>query len=307
MEKPLCGDKAIHLRGIKLMADYENPAKLFLEDHSVESLADVIAYTDFLRKESGLSSDPPINIKNIIDRFGMHAPQAIPLPQQQGTTIPFLGTPQIIIHAGDPASRQKYSIAHELVELLFLELPGGIRPDRLKENIFGIKKERICQKAAGNLLMPRDSFYPRAMQIGLSFQSAEILADVYEVSLMAALCRMTDMYPKQSIFILWQLRHKPTELKNKVPETQIEIPGFHPTNLPEPKLRVAWRYGDYKGQFMPIDKSVPKDSSVYIAWENNQPSSGAEIIPFGSYNVKAFIESKPILINGERHVLSLVR
>ena len=289
------------------MADYENPAKLFLEDHSVESLADVIAYTDFLRKESGLSSDPPINIKNIIDRFGMHTPQAIPLPQQQGTTIPFLGVPQIIIHSGDRASRQKYSTAHELVELLFLELPGEIRRDRLKENIFGMKKERICQKAAANLLMPRDSFHPRARRIGLSFQSAELLADEYEVSLIAALCRMTDMYPKQSIFILWQLRNKPTELKQRVPENQIELPGFHPTNLPEPKLRVAWRYGDYKGQFMPIDKSIPKDSSVYTAWENNQSSSGAEIIPFGSYNVKALIESKPITINGERHVLSLVR
>lgn len=290
-----------------MMAEYENPAKLFLEDYSVESLKDVIAYMDFLRKESGLSSDPPIKINKIIDRFGMHTPQAIHLPQQQGTTIPYFGSPQIIFHAGDPASRQKYSTAHELVELLFLELPGEIRQDRLKENIFGIKKERICQKAAANLLMPIESFHPRAMRIGLSFQSAELLADEYEVSLMAALCRMTDMYPKQSIFILWQLKNKPTELMKRVPENQIEIPGFHPTNLPEPKLRVAWRYGSYKGQFMPIDKSIPKDSSVYIAWKNNQFSSGAEIIPFGSYNVKAFIENKPININGERHVLSLVR
>lgn len=290
-----------------MMAEYENPAKLFLEEHTVESLADVITYTDFLRKESGLSSNPPINIKNIIDRFGIHTPEAILLPQQQGTTIPFLGIPKIITHAGDPASRQKFSTAHELVELLFLELPGVIRPDRLKENIFGMKKELICQKAAANLLMPRDSFHPRAIRVGLSFQSAELLAEEYEVSLMAALCRMTDMYPKQSIIILWQLRNKPSELKKRVPENQIELPGFDPTYLPEPKFRVAWRYGDFKGQFMPIDKSIPKDSSVYTAWENNQSSSGAEIIPFGSYNIKAFIESKPINIDGERHVLSLVR
>lgn len=289
------------------MAEFENPAKLFLENHSVTSLADVIAYTDFLLEESGLSSDPPIKMENIINRFGLPTPQFIHLPHQQGATVNFPDSPQIIVHSGDPTSRQKYSTAHELVELLFLELPGEIRPDRLKENIFGKKKELICQKAAANLLMPTDSFHPRAMQLGLSFQSAELLADEYGVSLMASICRITDMYPKQCLFILWQSRNKPSELKKRIPETQIELPGFNPTKLPEPKLRVAWRYGNYKGRFMPIDKSIPEDSSVYIAWENNQYSSGAEIIPFGSYNVKAFIESKPIMINDEKYVLSLVR
>lgn len=289
------------------MAEYENPAKLFLEDHSVESLADVITYTDFLRKESGLSSDPPINIESIIDRFGMHDPKAIPLPQQQGTTVPFHGSPQIIIHAGDIATRQKFSIAHELIELLFLELPGEIRPDRLKENIFGMKKERVCQKAAANLLMPLESFRPRAMRMGLTFQSAELLADEYKVSLMAALCRLVDMYPKQGVMVLWRMRNKPTELRKEVPDNQIEMLGFHPTNLPAPKLRVAWSYGNLNNLFIPEHKSIPEDSSAYEAWENDRFASGEEKMPFGRYNKKAIIESKPINIEGERHILSLIR
>jgi len=307
MERLLRSNKAIHHRGIKLTANYENPAKLFLRDHTVESLADVIVYTDFLRMESGLSTSPPINMQKIIDHFGMHSPQATSLPQQEGTTIPFHGTPLILIHSGDKPTRQKFTTAHELIELLITEISECIRPDRVKKTIFGMKNEQICQKGAANLLMPRDSFHPRAMSMGLSFHSAESLADEYEVSLMAALCRLTDMYPKQGIMILWQLRNKPTELRKEVPDNQIELPGFHPTSLPAPKLRVAWRYGKYKEYFMPIDKSIPKDSSVYEAWENDQFTSGEEIIPFGRYNVKAFIESKPIKINGESHVLSLVR
>lgn len=107
--------------------------------------------------------------------------------------------------------------------------------------------------------------------------------------------------------ILWQLRNKPTELKKEVPDNQIEMPGFHPTNLPTPKLRVAWSYGNYKDLFIPEHKSITDDSSVYEAWNTNRFASREEKIPFGRYATKAIIESKPILIDGEKHVLSLIR
>lgn len=290
-----------------MISKYENPAKLYLEGHSVKSLADVIAFTDFLRTESGVSSNPPINLQAIINRFGLPDPMTVNLPQQQGMIIPHSEPFQIIIHDGDIASRQRFSLAHELIELLFLELPGEIRPDRLKENIFGTKKERICQAGAANLLMPRESFHPRAMRMGLSFQSAELLADEFEVSLMAALCRLIDMYPKQGVMILWQLRNKPTELKKEVPDNQLELPGFHPTNLPAPKLRVAWSYGNFKDLFIPEHKSIPDDSSVYEAWKTNRFASGEEKIPFGGLATKAIIESNPFSIDGEKQILSLIR
>lgn len=289
------------------MTQYENPAKLFLLSHSIESLADVIAYTDFLRFESGVTSEPPINLQIIMDRFGINKPEIKQLPNQQGTTVPSNDSPQIIIHAGDNTTRQKFSTAHELVELLFLNLPGNIRPDRLKENIFGKNKEQICQMAAANLIMPKESFQPRATRMGLSFRSAELLADEYEVSLMAALSRLVDMYPEQSIMVLWQMKNKPVELKKKIHENQIELPGFSPNNLPVKKIRVSWTHGRYKKYFLPLDKSIPEDSSINFAWNMEQFISGEEIIPFGRYCIKVFVESKPIIINGEKHILSLIR
>jgi len=291
-----------------MTAHFENPAKLFLRNHKVESLVDVIAYTEFLRNESELTSNPPINLQKIIDHFGIRTPQAACLPQQEGTTITIHGSPLILFNSEDIPTRQKFTIAHELIELLITEISDGIRPDRVKRTIFGMKSEQICQKGSANLLMPRESFLPRAKGLGLLFQSAEILADEYEVSLMAALCRLLDMYPKQGMLILWQMKNKPTELKKEVLSNQIPLPGIRPTNnLPPPKLRAMWTYGDYMNNFMPKDKSISEDSSVYDARNYNQFTSGEELIPFGSYNVKAFIESKPININGERHVLSLVR
>ena len=290
------------------MVRYENPAKLFLENHDVTSVKDVIAYTDYLRMESGLSANPPINLQKIIDRFGMHSPKTIPLPQQQGTTVPYCGSPQILIHAGDIETRQKFSIAHELIELLFLELPGNIRFDNKKDNIFGVtEKERICQIAAANLLMPKDSFRPRALRMGIAFQSGELLAEEYQVSLIAALYRLTDMYPKNGAVVLWQMKNKPIELKRKVPKYQLEMPGFAPTNIVSPKLRVAWSYGNFRDIFIPLHKSIPEDSLVYKAWKSNQFTSGEEMIPFGRYNNRAIVECKPISIEGEKYILSLIR
>jgi len=219
-------------------SDYENPAKLYLENHSIKSLTYVIAYTKFLLVEAGTSSEPPINFQAILDRFGIPEPKYVNLPQQQGMILPNCEPFQMIIHAGDSFTRRKFSIAHELIEALFLELPGKIRVDGQKESIFGVAKERICNEAAANLIMPRESFHPRAMRGGLSFHAAEVLADEYEVSLMASLCRLVDMYQKHGVMVLWHLRNKPTELKKEVPENQIEMPGFHPTNLLSRRLCV---------------------------------------------------------------------
>ena len=287
--------------------NYENPAKLFLLTHSVESLEDVIAFSEFLRVESGLSSSPPINIHRIISRFGMQNPKAILLPRQEGTTIQSRGSPLIMINAGDNIARQKFSIAHELIELLFSELPGNIRYDRLKENIFGAKKENICQIAAANLLMPDESFRPRATRLGLSLSTAGTLAEEYEVSLMAATARLLDSYPKKGVVVLLHLKNKPSELKKKIPNSQFHLPGISPTDLPRKKLRVSWTYGQFKNYYLPLNKSIPDDSKAYNAWNLNQITSGEEIIPFGKYNVKAFIENKPITLMDEKCVLSLIR
>lgn len=289
------------------MSTYENPARLFLENHAVESVADVIAYADFLRLEAGLSGDPPINIQRIIDRFGMHTPKALHLPKQQGAILSKHGIPQIIVHVGDAATRQKYTTAHELIELLFLALPGNRRFDGKKENIFGVAgKERVCQVGAANLLMPMEGFRPRAIASGLSFQTAELLADEYEVSLMAALCRLTDIYAGLSAVLLWKKDNKPADLKRKIPEGQFEMPGFSPQRLVAPKLRIAWGYGGLKGTFFPRHKSIADDSSVYEAWEKDGFCSRVEPMPSGKTRRSGYFESKGIIIEGEKCVLTLI-
>ena len=114
---------------------FQDPARLFLENHSVDSLTDIFVYADFLRQEAGLSCDPPISVGSILNHFDILEPEFIDLPQQQGTTINKEDSIRFLINAGDSLRRQKFSMAHELIELLFTAIPGEIRRDRLKENI----------------------------------------------------------------------------------------------------------------------------------------------------------------------------
>jgi hypothetical protein len=289
------------------MPEYENPAKLFLEHHWVDTIDDIVAYADFLRSESGVDAAPPIDLLRIITRFGMHAPLYAQLHQQQGLIVPYHGIPQIIINGTDKPTRQRFTQAHELIELLFLELPGDFRIDRLKSSIFGTKKEKICQIGAANLLMPEESFKFKGYQMGISFQTAELLADEYKVSLIASLLRLADVFSNKAAVVLWKMKNKPSELKKEISSEQFIMPGFDATALPSPKLRVEWCYGKFNNHFIPDDKSIPWDSSVYCAWESGTYTEGEEIIPFPRYNHNVIIENKPISINDEKLILSLIR
>jgi hypothetical protein len=289
------------------LPEYDNPAKLFLATHRVESLADIFAYADFLRSESGVNATPPVDLFKIYSRFGLHLPVYAPLPQQQGLTIPCNGVPQIIINVADNPERQRFTQAHELMELLFSEFAGGFRLDRLKRSIFGNGKENICQVGAAHLLMPAETFEPKARCMGISFRTAEILATEFEVSFIAALFRLTDVFQNRSVIVLWRMKNKPSELQNEISSEQMVLSGFEFTGLPSPKLRVEWCYGTYHNHFIPDNKSAPKDSSVYLAWEDECYTIGEEIIPFPRYNHKGIIENKLVSINDERMLLSLIR
>lgn len=285
---------------------YRNPAKLYLSKNNVNKLSDVVEYSAFLRQSAAIEATPPIDLEKIYTHFEIPRPDKIALPKQQGTTVFNQGVPQIIIHEGDKLTRQRFTEAHELIELLFNELPGDIRIDRQKDNIFGGGKERMCQIGAANLLMPEKSFRPWVEKLGVCFESGQKLASLFQVSLIASLFRIADLYSNKTAVVLWNFKNTKSEQREKAPDKQISMFDERPRSLPPRKLRVEWGYGRYKNSFIPKNKSIPEDSSVYKAWEKDQATHGVEIIPFGKYRKKALLENKPIEIKGERVVLTLI-
>lgn len=104
---------------------YTNPGKLFIQRFGlVECAEDVMRYVGFLRDEAGISAEPPIDLAPIHSRFGIPLPKYAPLPDLQGILLnPDHGL--ILIKEDDPAARQRFTAAHELIELLFSALPSG--------------------------------------------------------------------------------------------------------------------------------------------------------------------------------------
>ena len=286
---------------------YTHPGKLFIERFGLVQSADgVIRYASFLREEADLTTEPPIDLAKIFDRFGIPAPERAALPCQQGLLVnPDSGL--IILNEEDPVLRQRFTEAHELIELLFAALPHGRgwaarQTGPFKHNT----KERLCNEGAAELLMPRASFAPRVQHQGVSFQTARNLSSEFEVSMTAALIRLAQVGPGRHAVVLWRVKNKPTEVRQKVSSSQLPLFGFAPADLPPGRLRVEWSMGGPRASYIPPDKSVSEESSVYAAWRDGAFTVGEEYLDLGSVSGHFRCESQPFDCEGDRMVLSLL-
>jgi len=288
-----------------------NPGQLFLTKHGkVEAAEDVFAFVDFLRNESGLNGLIPVNLALIFEHFQIPKPIHKPLPGQQGLLLD-VENGIILINSNDPTSRQKFSQAHELVELLFTALPVGQelgngwllkRPGGFKESI----KENLCNQAAANLLMPPDYVNNQINQHGVNIEYARVISAECEISLSAALVQLARLSTGRHSVVLWTLKNKPTEIKSKISEKQL---GLFDNNIsgPEKKLRVEWSIGSANAPFIPKDKSVEDSSLVHSAWRSNVYTSGKERLCLDGRKSAWFqTQNLPFKHEGETKVLSLI-
>lgn len=288
-----------------------DPGLMFLNKlGQINSAQDVLAYADFLLEESGQAHSIPVNLSQIFHRFQIPDPIQIPLPGQQGLLVDSKNG-IILINANDPPSRQKFSQAHELVELLFNALPNGKnigngwmlkRPGGFKEST----KEYLCNWAAANLLMPPDYVNNRIKQYGINFGCARVISSECEISLSAALVQLARISPGNHSVVLWTLKNKPSEIKGNVPDNQL---GLFDNNKPEPakKLRVEWSMGSQSAPFIPKDKSVEESSQVYEALRTGAFTSGKERLCLdGRKSAWYQTQNLPFNLEDETQVLSLI-
>lgn len=288
-----------------------HPGKLFIETHkNVESLEDVFAYAEFLKVESGINGNLPVDLSTIFNHFQIPIPIQKPLSGIQGLLLD-KDRGIIVLNSTDPSSRQKFTQSHELIELLFSVLPNGselgngwklIKPGGFKEST----KEYICNLAAANLLMPHEYINQLIKQQGVNFDCARIISDECEISLSAALVQLARISPGNHSVVLWALKNKPLEIKNKVPDNQL---GLFDNNKPEPakKLRVEWSMGSQSAPFIPKDKSVEESSQVYEALRTGAFTSGKERLCLdGRKSAWYQTQNLPFNLEGETQVLSLI-
>jgi hypothetical protein len=287
--------------------DYQNPGSLFIAKYGApEDIDDVLKYVQFLRDESGLIDELPVNLDRVYKRFGIPKPARLSLPDQQGLLLnPEKGL--IVINDKDRFTRQRFSEAHELLELLFSQIATGNAWAARQHGPFRRPtKERLCNQGAAELLMPKDSFLPRLFQIGVSFNSARLLAKVYLASTTAALVHMARIGPGQHAVVLWQLKHKPVEIQRMSNGQQLSLFGDPNIFKPSKKLRVTWAISKPGSTFIPKHISAPEASSILEAWTSGSDTKGEDILELGNNRVSWLCENHPFEANGEQMVISLI-
>jgi hypothetical protein len=95
-----------------------------------------------------------------------------------GLLVPYDGGYEITVHGGEPAERQHFSIAHEVVHTYFREAC----PDCPASP----EQERLCDLGAAELTMPSTRFAATISKLGLTLASIDHVAAEFGVSFEAA-------------------------------------------------------------------------------------------------------------------------
>ena len=182
---------------------YQHPGYGFLHQFgSLQSEADVYHYVDFLRRSAGLENSLPVNLDRIFTHFGMPIPLRVALEDQQGILLDS-DRGVILIREGDPIERQRFTEGHELMELLF-DAQDGVTAELQLQPWDTVRKERLCDAGAAELLMPQSQFQPHLRHLGTSLGTGRSLCRLYKTSLMATLIRMVQLTRGEHALIFWK-------------------------------------------------------------------------------------------------------
>ncbi len=191
------------------------------------------------------------------------------------------------------AVRQNFSCAHEIGHVLFNELrlerhlqeieyrtfnPQGEARDRSKA------RERLCDIAATELLMPEFVFRRSVSHLGVSVNSIERLANSFAVSVPAAAIRIAEVSSEPCIAVQW------------TPRLGTKTRGLKP----------AWCVGPQRRAYCaPIPANIERDSAVYKAYESETVVKSYKKFKLGMAEERLPMESKGFGHDKNRYVISL--
>jgi len=195
--------------------------------------------------------------------------------------------------------KQNFSCAHEIGHILFSELklepyiqsieyrtvnfyPQAQTKVRMKV------RERLCDAAATELLMPEFVFSKYLSDFGVSVHSIERLANVFGASRLTSAIRIAEVSPEPCLALLWQ-----------------------PWPRSKPRgLRLAWSIGPGsnsrgKANYRPVHTLVKYPSTLHKAYQYDNPVKSWKLFKVDSDGKRLPMESKGFGRGETRYVLSL--
>jgi len=219
------------------------------------------------------------------------------LGEQSAVLLRFHDGPVIKVNQRHNLARQNFSCAHEIGHTLLNELKLEPCIEDIEFRTFnpqaraiarGKAKERLCDTAATELLMPELVFRRYLSGFGVSVHSIEMLANVFRVSIRAAAWRIAEVSVEPCLALLWQ------------PWGSSKSKG----------LRFMWRVGPGrksrgKSNYMPVHTLVRYPSKLHRAYEYDAPVKSFKLFKVDNIIKRLPMESKGFGYGEARRVISL--
>jgi len=131
-----------------------------------------------------------------------------------GLLVSYDGGYEITVHAGEPAARQNFSVAHEIVHTYFREACLGC--------LTSSAQERLCDIGAAELTMPSERFSTAVASWGLTLAGIDRCAAEFAVSFEAAARRSVSLtsYPACVLIAVGSARAERTPAQLRPDERQ---------------------------------------------------------------------------------------
>jgi len=202
---------------------------------------------------------PPFLSEEFASLLGIMRVEKGDLGRTSGILIEIPGNPIIKVNQSHNKERQNFSCAHELAHHLLRELKLELDTENISYRTFNpgargrtisMVRERLCNAAASELLMPEPIFRKYLATFGVSIHAIERLASVFEVSILAAARRTAEVSEEPCITLLW----KP----------QIRTKGLRLVWCVDSEAKSAW-----KASYVPVQTKIKHTSTLYKAYEQD--------------------------------------
>jgi Zn-dependent peptidase ImmA (M78 family) len=200
-------------------------------------------------------------------------------------------------------ARQNFSCAHEIGHILLRELNLEPQIDDVEFRALNSQahamararaRERLCDAAAAELLMPDVAFKKSLSDFRISIKSLEWLANIFRVSISSTAIRIAELSTEPCIALMWH----PKRSRRR-----------QPVNKPS-ALQLAWRVGagqkpKGKTDHIPVHTLIKNTSTLYKAYESDTPVDCRKDFRLDTGIRRILVQSKGFGQGDARYVISL--
>lgn len=152
--------------------------------------------------------EPPFSARDLAALQGIKQVVCADIGESDGMLVRLADGYVITVNASHHVFRQNFSCAHEIGHTLLDELCRQVSLRQIDwrggTGITEKDKERLCNIAAAELLMPAPIFSKYLVNFGISINSIERLARIFMVSIPAAAIRVEEVSEERCRVIRWK-------------------------------------------------------------------------------------------------------